>query len=114
MKRSIVIIAALILAGGIASAARGQDAPATVDVPWGSETIEVDPTLCAVQGLTVGRHLDEWVDRPTRVTVDVVVLVPTKDGYAIAADLKNIPAKGAWDGLTLGTTLCLTPVEVGE
>src|SRR3990167_1035982 len=79
MKRSIVIIAALILAGGIASAARGQDAPATVDVPWGSETIEVDPTLCAVQGLTVGRHLDEWVDRPTRVTVDVVVLVPTKD-----------------------------------
>ena len=112
MKRSIGIIAALLIASGLASAARGQDSDANVvEVAWGNEIIEVDASLCQVQGLTVGRHLDEWVDKPTRVTVDVVVLVPAKDGYTVAADLKNLPAKGAWDGLALGSVLCLTPVE---
>ena len=92
---------ALAIAGGLAAA------QASVDVPWGDETIEIDPALGPVQTLITGMTTIERLGQPEQIRVKAVVLVQTDDGYAIAAEI-DVPAKGEWRTLRPGDVMVTT------
>ena len=92
---------ALTLAAGLA-AAQGP-----VDVPWGDETIQLDPALGPVQVLVTETTTIDRLGQPTQIRVNAVVLVQTEDGYAIAAEI-DVPAKGEWRTLRPGDVMVTT------
>ena len=107
VAKMFVVISALI-SGSVTSAAQP-----VIDVPWGNEVIEVDPSICPIQALVIDRTTYERLGKPTRATVRVVVLVPVENGgYAIAATPPPIVAKEEYD-VEIGTVMCFTPVTEG-
>lgn len=108
MATIVTIALALFVAfGGMAVAAQNG-----VEVPWGNETIVVDPGECALpyQALVTDRVTYERLGEHDRTEIEVVILVEIEDGWAISATPPPVEVMGEYDQPP-GAVFCFEPQD---